>query len=69
MRKYLFIIFLAGFTFPALSHALFPLMISNTDSILAKEAVNHYNETIIIYGTVSGWRWLQTSFLTLINLS
>ena len=39
-----------------------------TDSIPAKETVNHYNETVKVYGNVSGGFWLQTSFLTLLNV-
>lgn len=60
MRKYLIIILLAGLSFPALSQT--------KDSIPAKEAVNHYNEIVKIYGTVSGGRWLESSSITLINV-
>jgi hypothetical protein len=38
------------------------------DSIPASESVNHYNETIKIYGTVSGGRKLTSSKITLINV-
>ena|SRR6476659_1331403 len=68
MRKYLFIILLASFAFPALSHASSLLSINYTDSIPAKEAANHYNQTLKVYGTVSGGRWLQSSKVTLINV-
>lgn len=60
MRKYLLILLLAGVAFPALSQT--------TDSIPAKEAVNHYNENVKIYGVVSGGRWLESSFITLLNV-
>jgi hypothetical protein len=60
MRKIIFIILLAVFYYPAFSQI--------TDSIPAKETANHYNETVKVYGTVSGGRWLQSSFLTLINV-
>jgi hypothetical protein len=67
MRKIIFILILAVFSYPAFSQSSSPLSLSTTDSIPAKETVNHYNETVKVYGTVSGGRWLQTSFLTLIN--
>ncbi|WP_157687373.1 hypothetical protein [Pedobacter psychrophilus] len=50
MCKYLFLLLLTGFAFPASAQFL--------DSIPAKEAINHYNETVKVYGTVSGGRWL-----------
>ncbi|MFC5282648.1 hypothetical protein [Pedobacter alpinus] len=42
--------------------------LSSTDSIPAKQASQHYNETVKIYGTVSGGRYLEKSFITLLNV-
>lgn len=68
MRKYLYLLFFLSLNFTAFSQTSSPLSLSTTDSIPASETVNHYNETVKVYGTVSGGRWLQTSFLTLINV-
>lgn len=66
MRKIVHIFLLIAFTYPAFSHASSKFSIK--DNIPAKEANQHYNETIKIYGTVSGGRPLEKSFLTLINV-
>ena len=60
MFKYIIITLLTGISFSALAQT--------TDSISAKEAVNHYNETVKIYGTVNGGRWLEKSSITLLNV-
>jgi micrococcal nuclease len=60
MKKQLLFLLLIGLSFTAFSQT--------KDSIPAKEAVNHYNETVKIYGTVSGGRWLESSSITLINI-
>ena len=60
MHKIIFIFLLTAFTYPAFSQS--------TDSIPAKEASQHYNESIKIYGIVSGGRWIEKSFMTLINV-
>ena len=60
MCKYLFLLLFSGFAFPTSAQSL--------DSIPAKEAINHYNETVKVYGTVSGGRWLQSSKFTLLNI-
>ena len=66
MRKIIFIFLLvAVFTYPGVSHASSKL--SSTDSIPAKEASQHYNENVKIYGTVSGG-YLENSFITLLNI-
>jgi micrococcal nuclease len=66
MCKIIFIFLLAVFGYPAFSHASTSLSI--TDSIPAKEARKHYNESLKIYGVVSGGRHLEKSFITLINV-
>jgi hypothetical protein len=38
------------------------------DSIPAKESANYYDKTIKVYGVVSGGRWLEKSFITLLNV-
>jgi hypothetical protein len=60
MIKYLLVLVLSGYIFPAQSQT--------KDSIPAIEAISHYNETVKIYGRVSGGRWLEKSFITLINV-
>lgn len=59
MRKYLFILFLAGIALPVLSQI--------TNSIPAKETVNHYTETTKVYGTTIDSRLLQSTKTTSIN--
>jgi hypothetical protein len=60
MKKNLFILLFTCLSFIAFSQS--------ADSIPAKETVNHYNEIVKVYGIVSGGRWLQSSYLTLINV-
>lgn len=60
MRKYLFILLLVVTAFPALSQT--------ADSIPAKEAINHYNQTLKVYSTVSGSLYIEKSFVNSTNV-